>query len=180
MSLSKPKRANWTEDSLAAAVRAVRNGLSTYKASAQHGIPRRTLRNHIENSKIVKRLGRHTILTPDQEKDFVRRIIKFSDLGVPMTPKMIRIQAAFAFCQKLDIPHNFNTETGLAGKGWLRLFLQRHPELAKRKAQFLNPARAQKFNKSIVAQHFQEIRKLYDELCLHDHPEKNYNMDERL
>lgn len=178
MALSKPKRATWSEDNLAAAVRSIRHGMSTYKAAAQYGIPRRTLRTHAANGIITKRLGRHTILTPDQEKDFVSRIIKFADLGIPMTPKMIRIQA-FAFCKKIQINHNFNEEKGLAGKGWLRLFLKRHPELSKRKAQFLNPARAQKLNKTIVSQHFEEIRKLYDEFDLHDHPEKIYNMDEK-
>ncbi|CAG5055326.1 unnamed protein product [Parnassius apollo] len=178
MSPSKQKRATWSEDSLAAAVRAVRNGMSTYKASAQYGIPRRTLRNHVKNGKITKRLGRQTIFTSDQEKDFVKRIIKFSQLGIPLTPKMIRIQA-FAFCQKFNIPHNFNEQSGLAGKGWLRLFLKRNPEMAKRKAQFLNPARAQKLNKPIVFHHFEQVKKLYDELELHNHPEKIYNMDEK-
>ncbi|KAJ2952374.1 hypothetical protein O0L34_g4658 [Tuta absoluta] len=178
MSLSKPKRATWTEDNLAAAIRAIRNGCSTYKASSEYGIPRRTLRNHVSSGSVVKRLGRHTVLTPEEENNFVERIIKFSDLGIPMTPKMIRIQA-FAFCEKYNIAHNFNSNTGYAGKGWLRLFLKRHPELARRKAQMLNPARAQRLNKPIVTPHFNEIRKLYDELDLHDHPEKVYNMDEK-
>ncbi|CAG4996567.1 unnamed protein product [Parnassius apollo] len=61
----------------------------------------------------------------------------------------------------------------------MRLFLKRNPELAKRKAQFLNPARAQKLNKPIVFHHFEQVKKLYDELKLHNHPEKNYNMDEK-
>lgn len=178
MSLSKPKRATWTEDNLAEAVRAVSRGLSTYKASSQYGIPRRTLRNHVASGNVQKHLGRHTILGKDEERDFVKRIIKFAELGIPMTPKMIRVQA-FAFCEKFNIKHNFNKNTGRAGKGWLRLFLKRNPELAKRKAQMLNPARAQKLNKPIVAAHFREVQKLYEELDLLDHPEKIYNMDEK-
>lgn len=134
MSPPKLKRATWTEANLAAAVAAVRRGCSTYQASSKYEIPRRTLRNHVASGKIQKRLGRHTILSKDQEKDFVKRIIKFSEMGIPLTPKMIRIQA-FAFCEKFNIKHDFNQTKRWAGKGWLRLFLKRNPEIAKRKAQ---------------------------------------------
>lgn len=99
-------------------------------------------------------------------------------MGIPLTPKMLRIQA-FAYAEKYGLKHIFNRKTGRAGTGWLRLFLKRHPDLAKRKVQILNPARAQKLNKPIVEAHFEEIRKLYDELDLHDHPEKIFNMDEK-
>ncbi|CAH0730218.1 unnamed protein product, partial [Brenthis ino] len=177
--MSPRKRATWSDESLRAAVNDVRSGrLSTYKASAQYGVPRRTIRNHLKSGILHKSLGRNAIFTKEQEKDFVCRIIKFSDIGIPLTPKMIRIQA-FAFCEKFNIDNNFNKKTGLAEKAWLRLFLKRNPSLAKRKAQFLNPARAQKLNKVIVAHHFHEVRKLYDELDLHYHPEKIYNMDEK-
>lgn len=91
---------------------------------------------------------------------------------------MIRFQA-YAFCEKFNIPHNFNKEKRIAGKGWLRMFLERNPTIAKRKAQFLNAARAQKLNKHITDHHFQEIKNIYDELDLHDHPERLYNMDEK-
>lgn len=55
MSLSKPKRALWTEDNLVAAMRAVRNGTSSYQASSQYGIPRRTLRNHLKSGVLKKK-----------------------------------------------------------------------------------------------------------------------------
>ncbi|CAH2091012.1 unnamed protein product [Euphydryas editha] len=179
MSPPRRKRATWSEENLIAAVNDVRCGrLSTYKASAQYGVPRRTIRNHLKSGILHKSLGRNAIFTKEQEKDFVNRIIKFAEIGIPLTPKMIRIQA-FTFCDKYNIANNFNKTTGLAGKGWLRLFLQRNPNLAKRKVQFLNPARAQKLNRTIVAHHFNKVRKLYDELDLHYHPEKIYNMDEK-
>ncbi|XP_046978393.1 uncharacterized protein LOC124544043 [Vanessa cardui] len=179
MSSSKPKRAMWSEENLKAAVNDVSCGrLSSYKASAQYGVPRRTIRNHIKSGILHKSLGRNAIFTKEQEKDFVSRIIKFSEMGIPLTSKMIRIQA-FAFCAKYNISNNFNKATGLAGKGWFRLFLQRNPNLAKRKVQLLNPARAQKLNKTIVTHHFNEVRKLYDEFNLHYRPEKIYNMDEK-
>ncbi|KAK9881249.1 hypothetical protein WA026_015367 [Henosepilachna vigintioctopunctata] len=134
--MSPRKRATWSDESLRAAVDDARSGrLSTYKASAQYGVPRRTIRNHLKCCILHKSLGRNVIFTKEQEKNFVCRIIKFSDIGIHLTPKMIRIQA-FAFCEKFNIDNNFNKKTGLAGKGWLQLFLKRNPSLAKRRAQF--------------------------------------------
>lgn len=133
----------WSEENLRAVHDVRRGRLSTYKALVHYGVPRRTIINHLKSGVLHKRLGRNAIFTKEQEKDFVGRIINFSEIGIPMTPKMIRMPA-FAFCVKYNISNDFNKETGLAGIGWLRLFLKRNPELEKRKAQFLNPARPQK------------------------------------
>lgn len=157
----KKKRATWSEDSLVAAVRDVRGGLSTYKASRRHGVPRGTIRNHVHNDKIIKHLGRHAILTEGQERNLVSSIIKFSELGtIPITTKMIQVQA-FAFCKKFNITNNFNKVTKMAGRAWLNLFLKRNPDLAMRKVQVVNAVQAQKLNKPI-----KEVQKLYDELNL--------------
>lgn len=62
---------------------------------------------------------------------------------------------------------------------WLKLFLKRISNIAKRKAQFLNQARGQKLNKAIVSHHFNEVEKLYTELNIQYNPERIYNMDEK-
>lgn len=174
-----PKRAQWTEDNLRAALAAIERGQLTQRAVAErYNIPRRTLRNHINSKSTIKRLGRSSILTIDQEKDLVQRIIRFANIGVPVTPKVIRRQA-FLFCENYDIKHNFNKDSGIAGKDWLKMFLKRNPEISKRKAQFMNPGRAQKLNRPIVAQHFQEVKDLYEELDILQNPQRLYNMDEK-
>lgn len=138
----------------------MRNGLSTHRASARYGIPRTTIRNHLYNKEIVKHLGRYAILTEDQERDLVSSIIKFSESGlVPPTPKNIQVQA-FAFCQKFKIANNFNKQAKMAGKAWLRLFLNRNPDI---RTQIISGGQAQKLKKPI-----KEIQKLYDELNLHE------------
>lgn len=43
----------------------------------------------------------------------------------------------------------------------------------------MNPARAQKINKLIVKHHFEEVKKLYEELDIIAYPERLYNMDEK-
>lgn len=58
-------------------------------------------------------------------------------------------------------------------------FLKRNPEVAKRKAQRLNYARAQKLNKFIVDDHFQKLKAIFDEHNLFNCPEKIFNVDEK-
>ncbi|CAH2016609.1 unnamed protein product [Acanthoscelides obtectus] len=78
-----------------------------------------------------------------------------------------------------NIKHNFNINLKLAGKDCLSAFMKRNSIISKRKAQFTNPARAQKLNKVIVDDHFAKIIKLYDQLDLKNHPERIYNIDEK-
>lgn len=63
------KRALWTEERLAEAMLAVQNGMAVMTASAQFGIPRRTLRNHITSGSTVKKVDRTCTLNLDQEND---------------------------------------------------------------------------------------------------------------
>ncbi|XP_064292309.1 uncharacterized protein LOC135309819 [Plodia interpunctella] len=176
---TKKKRAQWTSQQMENAVKMVERGiLSTYAAAARYNIPRRTLRNHLKSGSTTRKLGRSTILTTEQEAGLVRRIIRLADVGVPMTSKMLRVQA-FSFCKIKKIPNTFNDAKNAAGKKWLRLFLKRHPELARRKAQMMNPARAQKLNKDIVRDHFSKYKSVLDKLGMEHKPESIYNIDEK-
>lgn len=174
-----PKRALWSEDDLVAAVRAVQRGtLSTYKAAERYKVPRRTIRNHLQSGSLKKSLGRKAILNDKEEAQLVQRIIRYSEMGLPVTPKILR-RLVYKYCEQNNIKHNFNNEDKRAGKDWFKAFMKRHHEISVRKAQFMNPARAQKLNKFIVDDHFKNLRDIYDKFDLHDHPEKNYNMDEK-
>ncbi|XP_046975202.1 uncharacterized protein LOC124541391 [Vanessa cardui] len=147
-------------------------------AASRYNIPRRTLRNHLKSGSIKRKLGRSAIFTAEQEESLVKRIIRLADVGMPMTAKMLRIQA-FTFCKIKNIPNTFNNSKNTAGKKWLRLFLKRHPELARRKAQMMNPARAQKLNKHIVSDHFSKYKQILDKLGIEHRPETIYNIDEK-
>lgn len=176
---TRKKRAQWTSQQMENAVKMVERGiLSTYAAAVRYNIPRRTLRNHLASGSVTRKLGRSAILTTEQEDGLVRRIIRLADVGVPMTAKMLRVQA-FSFCKIKKIPNTFNDAKNAAGKKWLRLFLKRHPELARRKAQMMNPARAQKLNKDIVGDHFSKYKSVLDRLGIEHNPENIYNIDEK-
>ncbi|XP_046975196.1 uncharacterized protein LOC124541384 [Vanessa cardui] len=176
---SKPKRAKWSEHQITCAVRAVqRNILSQREAARRYNIPRRTLRNHLKTGSMERKLGRAATLTPEQEDDLVSRIIRLAEVGMPLTPKLVRKQA-YVFCKKNNIPNRFSDTTSTAGRKWLKLFLKRHPQLTRRKAQMMNPSRAQKLNKFIVSDHFDKLKNLREELHIENRPECLYNMDEK-
>ncbi|KAJ8953020.1 hypothetical protein NQ318_015382 [Aromia moschata] len=76
-------RAQWSAEDLSNAIKAVDRGLSQQKAATRFGIPRRTIRNHIKTGKIERKLGRQSILSPQQEKDLTARILRLADVGYP-------------------------------------------------------------------------------------------------
>lgn len=172
-------RAKWTSESMEAAIKAVQRGrISQREAASRYGIPRRTLRQHLKTGSIARKLGRTSLLLPAQEIELVERIVRLANIGYPITPKMMRHQV-YRFMESNKIKHNFNENKQLAGRGWFRLFMKRHPELAKRKAQAMNAARAQKMNRFIVKDYFTKLNEIYETMGLKNKPERIYNMDEK-
>lgn len=69
--------------------------LSQRAISEKYGIPRRTLHNHIKSGISLKRLGRKSTLTIDQEKDLKQRILRMAEIGLPITLKILKYQVLF-------------------------------------------------------------------------------------
>lgn len=172
------KRALWTEQRLVEAMEAVRNGMAVRTASSRFGIPRRTLRNHINSGSTTKKIGRPCMLTVEQENDLRDRIAKLADIGMPVTYKGLR-RSVFAYVQKMGISHNFSRDRALAGRKWVRLFLKRHPDISMRKAQHMNAARAAKLNRFIVQDYFKKLRDVMIKSAITDKPQSIFNMDEK-
>ena len=59
-------------------------------AAKAFNIPRRTLQNYVQSGKTFKNLGRSSVLTAVQEKELCSRIVRFSDIGLPITPQVIK------------------------------------------------------------------------------------------
>ncbi|KAG6441727.1 hypothetical protein O3G_MSEX001987 [Manduca sexta] len=124
-----PKRATWSEESMRAVMEAVKNGqMSQNSAAKYHNIPRKTLWNHLISGSTVKKIGRKPVLNRKQENQLVSRLTDKNKIS-KLTSKLIR-REAFVFCEERRLKHNFNRKTGLAGKDWLRPFLERHPEIS--------------------------------------------------
>ncbi|KAI4466073.1 helix-turn-helix psq domain [Holotrichia oblita] len=86
------KRATWTTEQLNLSLQALQRGASQREVSARYGIPRRTLRNHLKSGIPDKGLGRRSILSVDQEKDLVQRLIRLSKVGMPLTSVILKHQ----------------------------------------------------------------------------------------
>ncbi|GFN77727.1 tigger transposable element-derived protein 1-like [Plakobranchus ocellatus] len=173
-----PCRGSWTQQELENAMRAINRGegISVREASKQFGIPRRILRNHISSGSTEKRLGRKPLLSDEEEQLLVDRIARFANIGLPLTAKMIRCYV-FKYFEKNNRQHPFTSN--LAGEKWFRLFLNRHPHLRHRKAQAMNPARAQKLNRFVVNDHFTKLEQAIIDLDLFDKPDRIFNLDEK-
>lgn len=141
----KNLRKQWRYENLGPALQAIRAGESQRNASKRFKIPRRTLRRYLKNGEKQKNLGRPSILSHGQELDFVSRIKRYCEVGLPLTPTLVRHQV-YRFCENNGIIHNFNKEKQTAGKDWLRSFLRRQHDLSKRKAQACTCAETKQAN----------------------------------
>jgi hypothetical protein len=135
--VNKDKRGLCSEDQLQQAVTdVVNNGFSMKRSAAVHGVPRITLRRHVlkllaghSGQPIVKKLGRHSILSAEQEielvtiiKDMVKRVFGLSQMDIR--------RLVYKFCDVNNIPNNFNATDHAAGRDWFEGFLRQHKDLA--------------------------------------------------
>lgn len=109
----------------------INQGMPVLTAAKRYDIPRRTLRNHVTTGSFVKKLGRSSILTVEQENELCQRIIRLGNIGVPLTNKIIR-KSVYTFANTRNIRRCFNREKEMAGRKWIKLFFARHPEITER------------------------------------------------
>ncbi|XP_023943922.2 protein tramtrack, beta isoform isoform X5 [Bicyclus anynana] len=135
--------AQWTPENMAAAMIAVNKGhLTPNKAASWYGIPRRTLLDHLKTGCITKCMGRKATLSKEHERELVNRIIQKARNGMSITNVLIR-REAFLFCEENQIEHKFDLNFRIAGKSWLRTFVERNSVLKtiivrKREAESFN------------------------------------------
>ena len=113
----KNPRGNWQEEDWQNAMRVVRTRkLSTNAVATHYKVPRRTLQAYlaeIEQSK--SKLGRKTVLSPQQKKELSKKIVRLAQTGYLTTSKIQRM-CVFTYCEKNDIPNPFVKETGMADR----------------------------------------------------------------
>lgn len=179
------KQGDWDEAAMKRAVHAVLvNGLSQKRAAREHGVPRQTLRRHLEkvatgDGGVEKRLGRRTTLTEEQENELSDLLQSMESKLYGLTPIDVR-RIVFDFCRKNKIENCFNTNKETAGRKWFKLFMKRHKELSIRSPEPTSIQRAQGFNRAKVQQLFNVLRTtLCDENGTVTIPAENvYNADE--
>lgn len=172
-------RGNWSEESLKAAISAVKNDEFSVRAAAiQYKIPRKTLERRLKKNNDKKGpMGPSSVFGEENEKKFVAHIKTMQAKGFPLTMKDVRIMA-FGFAEQLKLKHRFNKETQMAGYDWLQMFLSRNTDITLRKSEGVSLARANAMNKTEVNAYFQ----LLESVLMQDNeilpPNCVFNMDE--
>lgn len=179
----KSTRQSWSLSSLKQAVDAVlRNKVGLKKASVQFSVPKTTLRRAVkkiqkdETAEITKSMGKFVcIFSVAQELELVDYLKDMEARLFGLTMKDCRY-LAFQLAEKNNIQHPFNKDTQMAGEGWMKSFMSRHPNLTLRKPEATSGARAMGFNHPSVKKFFDLLKGIIDQFKLT--PDRIYNSDE--
>jgi len=166
----KTSRGAYRVDKLQEVLNKVRAGeISKKKAERQYGVPRRTTSRHLKGEvQKVGNLGRFACdLGPEFEAALISHAVLLQQILFGLNTVELR-KIAHETAEKKKLPHHFKNQ--IAGRTWMRGFLQRHPELVIRTPEATSVGRAIGFNEPVV-------RKA--ELDKHHYTaDRLYNMDE--
>jgi hypothetical protein len=74
-----------------------------------------------ENKYSISKLGRKTVLSLQQEKEFSKKMIRVAQTGCPITLNILRM-CVFTYSEGNNIPNPFVKEKGVAGRAWVESF----------------------------------------------------------
>lgn len=172
-------RGNWSEESLKAAIQALKNReMSVYAAAKVFKIPRKTLERRFKTDNDKKGpMGPSSFFGEENEKKIADHIKNMQSKGFPLTIGDGR-SIGYNLAVKLNLKHKFNTEKEKAGYDWLNGFLKRNPDITLRKSEGVSLARARGMNKAEVAEYFKILE---DSMTVENvmlEPKCIFNMDE--
>jgi len=176
---AKYLRFKYSEEDLANALAEINSGSITLnKASSKYLIPKSTLHNKI-TGKVpnARKMGPSPILTYSEEERIKKWILDKAKLGFPMHPNEVKdsVQKVLKIASR---PNPFLDDR--PGDKWLKLFLQRHPEISKRNTEIISKSRAS-VTETAISQWFSELKKFIDDKNIMDmmtDPNRIYNADE--
>ena len=135
----KKRTCNWTDSALEQAMNSITDdGMSLRQASRVYGISTSSIRDHLFGKTTSRQKVIKTVLAPHEEIKIVDYVFQMQDLGHPLNVVELCLKVATA-TQTRSTPWS---ASGVPGKGWLRRFCSRHPEISTRCSQGLEVARA--------------------------------------
>lgn len=170
------EKATWSSDSLEKAVQLIeQQGYSIRKAAKTIGIPFSSLQKRYKiKTYLGPRLGRHTTFSFEVEDEIANLVKKMANIFYGCTAKQIR-KVAFEYAEKLNLKHNFNKTSRMAGRDWLNAFMIRN-NISLRKPEATSINRITAFNKTEVQLFYNLLGELMEK---HRFLPKNiYNCDE--
>ena len=176
--IRKTCNANWSEDSTRMAIEAVgKKDLSIRKAVY---IPKDTLHPRLKGT--LKHLpadkkDHHalSVLSPKQEEDLTDYIIKMDEAFYGLSIQDI-CRVVFEFAEKNGIAHPFNKENKMAGRDFVKGFLNRNPSLSLRKPEAVALNRVFGLNKTSVCKYFDNLEAVMNKYNFQPH--QIFNCDE--
>ena len=169
----RKKTGIWTDLSLENALNSITNdGMSIREASKLYGIPSSSIRDHLYGIRTSRQKDIRPVLTPHDEKKIVDYIFKMQDRGHPLTAAELCLKVATT-TETRSTPWSAR---GVPGKGWLRRFWSRHPEISSRRSQGLEVARARALCPITAESLYTNLERLY---TAHSYPPTHiWNCDE--
>ena len=115
-------------------------------------------------------------LSKVEEQEIADHVDQYADCGFALTQYDVR-KVAYDYAMYRRYSCFKGNKDKLAGEKWLTLFMERHPQLKKKKAHDVAVYRANSANPKTVGAWFQLLQKIITENCLCD-PRRFFNCDE--
>ena len=152
VSKTRGRTGMWSNEQLAATVAAVDAGCQIASAAKAIGIPTTSLRDHLYGKTMKRKKGRQGVLTVEEETTLVKWMLEMQDHAHPISILELRRKVA-EITQEQWTPFT----DGIPGRGWLKWFRNRHPELILRSSQGLEEGCARGLNPSSVASLYENL-----------------------
>ncbi|KAJ8966061.1 hypothetical protein NQ314_003769 [Rhamnusium bicolor] len=178
-SKSNYSRFKYTEETLSVALEEIKKGsVHLSEASRKYGIPKSTLHNKIkEIVPNIRKMGPQPVLSEIEEMRITEWITAKAKLGFPMHPDEVK-NAVQNILKAVKRPNPFKDDR--PGEKWLKLFLNRNPEITKRNTEVISKSRAA-VTESVIRDWFKDLKmfmkneKVLDVL---EDPSQIFNADE--
>ena len=165
----KTERAKTPKENIEAAVQAVKSGMSIRKSATLNDVNYRTLTRYMKLMKGKESLAdvhlgykqTRRVLNDTLEADLVQYVLKAAAIFYGITMPELRSLAYKLAVQNevKNIPESWIREE-MAGKDWIRCFLQRHQNISVRKPEATSIQRMANFNEHNVVMFFDNLERV--------------------
>ena len=168
------KRKKWPNESMLAALEAVKNGCPVKRAAMEHNVPRTTLQDrHLGKVTHGTKPGPKTYLTVNEETELGEFVQVVGELGYGKTRTQVK-----------NIAESVAREKGVLrckriSDGWFRRFLERQPKLCLRKGDSTAGVHMDAMSdQDALDSYFKLLNEVMEKHNLMDKPGQIYNVDE--
>ena len=166
------QRKQWSAESMASAIEAVKGGMSVLRASTLYNVPRTTLQDRVKGRvKHGIKPGPSTYLTTAEE-ELASFLMEVSKVGYGKTRKEVKFLVEAVAREKGVLRGEKISD------GWFRRFLERKPKLSLRRGDATANVRMEALDIETKNEYFKSLEETLKEHDLINSPGQIYNVDE--